>query len=55
MMVENLFPKVFAKPVDNDISLMVLQKAYAQAYGNFDIINIGHSCDSLRDMTGAPT
>lgn len=55
MMVDNLFPKVFAKPVGNDISLMVLEKAYAQAYGNFDVINMGHSCDSLRDVTGAPT
>lgn len=55
ILVDNLFSKIFVKPVLNDISLMVLEKAYAQAYGNFEITNMGHSCDSLRDMTGAPT
>ena len=35
MQVDNLFPKVFTKPVGNDISPMILEKAYAQAYGNF--------------------
>ena len=55
MTVDNLFPKIFVKPVFNDISLMILEKAYAQVYGNFEITNMGHSCDSLRDITGAPS
>lgn len=55
MVVDNLFPNIYCKPVENDISPMILQKAYAQSYGNFDIINIGHSNDALRDLTGANT
>lgn len=55
ILVDNLFPKVFIKPVKNNISPMILEKAYAQAYGNFSILKVGHSCDSLRDLTGAPT
>lgn len=34
-MVDNLFPNVYLKPVGNDISPMIIEKAYAQAYGNF--------------------
>ena len=33
---------------------MILEKAYAQVYGNFDVIHMGHSTDALRDLTGAP-
>lgn len=55
MLVDNLFPKLYCKPVLNDISPMVLEKAYAQSYGNFEVINMGHACDSLRDLTGATT
>ncbi len=54
MVVDNLFPKLYCRPVLNDISPMVLEKAYAQSYGNFEVINMGHSCDALRDLTGAP-
>ena len=35
MVVDNLFPKLYCKPVGNDISPMILEKAYAQSYGNF--------------------
>ena len=55
IIVDNLFPKIFVKPVGNDISPMILEKAYAQAYGNFSILKIGHAYDSLRDLTGAPS
>lgn len=24
-------------------------------YGNYQILNYGHSCDSIHDLTGAPT
>jgi len=55
MAVDNLFPNIYCRPVGNDISPMILEKAYAQSYGNFDIINLGHSNDALRDLTGATT
>jgi hypothetical protein len=41
--------------VANDISPMILEKAYAQIYGNYKVIVLGHSSDALRDLTGAPT
>jgi hypothetical protein len=34
---------------------MIMEKAYAQLYGNYEVINLGHSSDALRDLTGAPT
>ena len=34
---------------------MILEKAYAQLYGNYDVINLGHASDALRDLTGSPT
>lgn len=55
IIVDNLFPGVYCGPVGNDISPMILEKAYAQVYGNFEVINIGHASDALRDITGAPT
>ena len=54
MIVDNLYPKMFCKPVLNDISPMVLEKAYAQLYGNYDVIYMGHASDAMRDITGAP-
>lgn len=35
VIVDNLFPNVYVRPVGNDISPMLLEKAYAQAYGSF--------------------
>lgn len=55
MVVDNLFQKLYCKPVLNDISPIVLEKAHAQSYGNFEVINFGHATDALRDLTGAPT
>jgi calpain-15 len=59
--VKNRFPvnisKVpfYAKPIDGDISVMLLEKAYAQMYGGWDNIHLGFNCDALRDLSGAPT
>ena len=53
--MDNLFPKVYSSPVGNDIAPMVLEKAYAQLYGNYEILKVGFSSDSLRDLTGAPS
>ena len=53
--VDHLFSKIYSKPVGNDVSIMLLEKAYAQLYGNYQMLNVGHSTDSLRDLTGAPS
>jgi hypothetical protein len=53
--LSDLFPQVFAKPVANDISIMILEKAYAHAYGSFNALQVGFSRDALHDLTGAPT
>lgn len=55
IIVDNLFPNVYLKPVGNDISPMVIEKAYAQAYGNFEVINLGFAIDAMRDLSGCPT
>lgn len=34
---------------------MILEKAYAQLYGNFQVLDLGHANDALRDLTGAPS
>jgi hypothetical protein len=39
----------------NNISLMILEKAYAQAFGSFCVLNFGHARDALQNLTGAPT
>ena len=54
IVVDNLFQKAFCKPVGNDISPLVLEKAYAQSYGNYEVLKMGHANDALRDLTGAP-
>ena len=53
--VDNSFPGLFCKPAGNDITPMILEKAFAQMYGNFQVISVGHANDALRDLTGAPT
>lgn len=55
IVVDNMFPGVYCRPVGNDVSPMILEKAYAQVYGNFQVIIMGHASDALRDLTGAPT
>lgn len=55
MPVENMFTKVYCQPVGNDVSPMILEKAFAQVYGNYEVIVLGHASDALRDLTGAPT
>jgi len=34
---------------------MILEKAYAQLYGNYQVLEVGHANDALRDLTGAPS
>lgn len=53
VIVDNLFSNLYVKPVGNDISPMLLEKAYAQVYGSFDVVNLGYAIDAMRDLTGA--
>jgi calpain-15 len=54
VIVDNLFPNVYVRPVGNDISPMLLEKAYAQVYGSFEVVSLGYAIDAMRDLTGAP-
>ncbi len=52
MQVDNVFSHCYSKPVGNDIAVIVMEKAYAQLYGGYDIITMGHSIDAFRDLSG---
>lgn len=44
----------FCKIVKNSIWPLILEKAYAKAYGSYQKTEIGFSKDALTDLTGAP-
>jgi hypothetical protein len=50
--VKNSFQENYSKPIENDITSLIFEKAYAQMYGGYDIINVGHSIDAFRDLSG---
>jgi calpain-15 len=61
--VDDYFPIIgpgrpaFARPTEgqNEIWVMLLEKAYAKAYGGYYRLNLGRAGEALRDLTGAPS
>ena len=45
----------FSKGKDNELWVILLEKAYAKAFGSYYTIEGGDPADALRDLTGAPT
>lgn len=43
-----------SKTTQSEIWIMLLEKAYAKAYGSYAIIDMGEPIYALRDLTGAP-
>lgn len=39
---------------DEEFWVILLEKAYAKAFGSYDQIESGHPIESIRDLTGAP-
>jgi hypothetical protein len=44
----------FTRTKEDEIWPMILEKAYAKAYGSYDMIGAGDIMHTLRDLTGAP-
>ena len=44
----------FTRSNGPELWVLLLEKAYAKAYGGYDIIEGGHPALALRDLTGAP-
>lgn len=61
--IDDYFPVVgpgqlaFVKPTHDqrEIWVMLLEKAYAKAYGGYYKLNLGRAGEALRDLTGAPS
>jgi calpain-15 len=44
----------FSRSYDKELWVLILEKAYAKAYGGYLPIEGGDPCYALRDLTGAP-
>lgn len=44
----------FTRTKEDEVWPLVLEKAYAKAYGSYDLISAGDVMHTLRDLTGAP-
>lgn len=45
----------FTKSSENAIWVMLIEKAWAKIFRNYQRIESGHCEEALRDLTGAPT
>ena len=44
----------FSKNYEKELRVVLLEKAYAKAYGGYLPIESGDACQAMRDLTGAP-
>lgn len=45
----------YARSRNNELWVMLIEKAYAKAYKNYKNIILGFAGDALKDLTGAPS
>jgi calpain-15 len=45
----------FSKGNGTEIWVMLIEKAYAKMYGNYEVIEGGNPAHAMFDLTGAPT
>mmetsp|Transcript_25556 Transcript_25556/g.22588 ORF Transcript_25556/g.22588 Transcript_25556/m.22588 type:complete len:148 (+) Transcript_25556:1478-1921(+) len=62
IVIDDLFPcskstrtPVFTRGHDNELWVLILEKAWAKIYGSYDKIEAGLTRECLHDLTGAPT
>ena len=46
---------MFAKPVNNAIWVMIIEKAWAKLYKSYQALSGGRVDEALKCLTGAPT
>jgi calpain-15 len=45
---------IFSKPKNNELWVILLEKAWAKLYSSYKRIVSGHALETLHDLTGAP-
>ena len=52
--INNACEFAFSRTEEDEVWLMILEKAYAKVYGAYEKIACGNLAYTLRDLTGAP-